>query len=218
MTKSNPKSERNIKRIDKNGHGGGGGTHGFQVYFKRDGVEFTRLFSDTKYGGEEGALRAAQQFRDKAQARIPPKKDPRASQRAMLSKDDKEDVRRIYMRLLALGCQPWLDNESLLPGQDWDSEIRKAIREAHVFLVCLSSRSVTKRGYVQKEIKFALDAATEISEGEIFIIPIKLEPCELPPSLSKWQWLEAYKDGYARLIASLAQQTEKLGLDHLRVG
>lgn len=326
MTKSNPKSERNIKRIDKNGHGGGGGTHGFQVYFKRDGVEFTRLFSDTKYGGEEGALLAARQFRDKAQARIPPKKDPRASQRAMLtrnkanktghvglhfqtkrrpdgsllryvvavaapepmkqikksfklderpleevfsealawrrevvesrkaredadksawdqaladllargqknldtsnrlkvflchSKDDKEDVRRIYMRLLALGCQPWLDNESLLPGQDWDSEIRKAIREAHVFLACLSSRSVTKRGYVQKEIKFALDAATEIPDGEIFIIPIKLEPCELPPSLSKWQWLEAYKDGYGRLIASLAQQTEKLGLDHLRVG
>ena len=69
------------------------------------------------------------------------------------------------------GCQPWLDNESLLPGQDWDSEIRKAIREAHVFLVCLSSRSVTKRGYVQKEIKFALDAATEISEGNIHHFP-----------------------------------------------
>ena len=75
---------------------------------------------------------------------------------------------------------------------------------------------MTKRGYVQKEIRFALDVASEIPEDDIFIVPIKLEPCEVPATLSKWQWLEAYVDGYGRLITSLAQQTAKLGLEPLR--
>ncbi|MDX5409323.1 MAG: toll/interleukin-1 receptor domain-containing protein [Thauera sp.] len=132
------------------------------------------------------------------------------------SKDDKEQVRKLYLRLLALGCEPWLDDESLMPGQDWDSEIRRAIRASHVFVACLSSGSVTKRGYVQKEIRFALDVAAEIPEGDIFIIPIKLDACDAPESLAKWHWLEAYRDGYGRLISSLAQQTDKLGLEPLR--
>jgi hypothetical protein len=320
----NPKSESNIKRIDASGRNGHGGTHGFQVYFKRKGVEFTRQFADKKFGGEEGALKAAREFRDKAQEALPSvsngkgafpaansrnkanktghiglhfrtkrlangattrivvavaapeplkqiKKEFRVNDRSLAevfdealawrrdiiearrsresrdkevwdealagllakgqknlnsarrlrvflchSKDDKERVRKLYLRLLSLGCQPWLDDESLLPGQDWDSEIRKAIRSSHVFVACLSSGSVTKRGYVQKEIRFALDVAGEIPEDDIFIIPIKLDPCDAPESLSKWQWLEAYKDGYGRLITSLAQQTAKLGLEPLR--
>lgn len=134
------------------------------------------------------------------------------------SKGDKEYVKNLNKRLIELGCDPWLDEEKLLPGQEWEKEIPLAIRNSHVFLVCLSTDSVTKRGFVQKEIKMALEIAEEIPEGDIFIIPIKIQPCDVPGALSKYQWLEAYQAGYNKLIASLARQSKKLGLLPLRDG
>ena len=49
------------------------------------------------------------------------------------------------------GHEPWLDEDRLLPGQDWDREIRRAIEHADVVIVCLSERS-EKRGYVQNAV------------------------------------------------------------------
>jgi hypothetical protein len=39
-------------------------------------------------------------------------------------------VRDLYTRLTQDGVDAWLDKEKLLPGQDWELEIRKAMREA----------------------------------------------------------------------------------------
>ena len=58
----NPDSEQNIKRIDSR-RGSRRHTHGFQVYFKRDGVEYTKLFSDGVWGGKEDARDEARKFR-----------------------------------------------------------------------------------------------------------------------------------------------------------
>lgn len=128
------------------------------------------------------------------------------------SKGDKEYTQDLYNRLLALGCDPWLDEEKLLPGQEWEKEIPRAIRNSHVFLVCLSAGSVTKRGFIQKEIKLAINVAEEIPEGDIFIVPIKIQPCDAPDQLSKYQWLEVYNYGYSKLIESLARQAKRLKL------
>ncbi|MBI1877020.1 MAG: toll/interleukin-1 receptor domain-containing protein, partial [Chloroflexi bacterium] len=52
---------------------------------------------------------------------------------------DKPTVRDLYQRLQSEGfIQPWLDEEELLPGQDWQLEIPKAVRASDVVLVCLS--------------------------------------------------------------------------------
>ena len=66
------------------------------------------------------------------------------------SKDDKPKVRELYHRLVADGFDAWLDEENLLPGQDWDLEIRKAVRESDVVVVCLSKGAVTKTGFRKK--------------------------------------------------------------------
>jgi hypothetical protein len=60
-----------------------------------------------------------------------------------------------------------------------DLEIRRAVRDSYVVLVCLSNQSTTRTGYLQKEIKFVLDRADEQPEGKIFVIPLKLEECEM---------------------------------------
>ena len=71
-------------------------------------------------------------------------------------------------------------------------------------IVCLSRASITKTGYVQKEIKVALDVADEQPEGTIFLIPLRLEECEVPQRLSRWHWVNLFEPGgYERLLRAL---------------
>lgn len=126
---------------------------------------------------------------------------------------DKPAVRALYQRLIRDGVDAWLDREKLLPGQDWQLEIPKAVRESDVVIVCLSNKSITKEGYVQKEIKFALDIATEKPEGTIFLIPARLEECNVPLQFASWQWVDLFEsDGYERLMRSLRLRADKLGM------
>lgn len=53
---------------------------------------------------------------------------------------DRDPVRGLYTRLTKDGVDAWLDKAKLLPGQDWELEIRKAVREADVVVVCLSKQ------------------------------------------------------------------------------
>ena len=117
---------------------------------------------------------------------------------------DKQAVRQLYRRLQASGYSPWLDEEDLLPGQDWAREIRRAVREADVVAVCLTRHSTQKSGFVQKEIGFALDVAEEQPEGTIFLIPARLEECVVPDRLARWHWVDLFENGgYDRLVRSL---------------
>ena len=43
---------------------------------------------------------------------------------------ERDHVRTHYTRLTNDGVDAWLDKAKLLPGQDWEMEIRKAVRES----------------------------------------------------------------------------------------
>jgi hypothetical protein len=119
--------------------------------------------------------------------------------------DDKPAVRKLYRQLLEDGFKPWLDEEDLLPGQDWLREITRVVRASDVVIVCVSSRAVQKQGFIQKEIRMALDVADEMPEGSIYLVPAKLDPCDMPGRLARWHWVELFKDhGYERLQRALA--------------
>ena len=118
--------------------------------------------------------------------------------------DDKPRVRELYTFLRKAGVDVWFDEERLLPGQDWELEIRRALRNSDVVIACLSSRSVTKRGFVQRELRMALDVADEQPEGHIFFIPVLLEECEVPSRLARWQWLPWFREGSdAKLLRAI---------------
>ena len=129
---------------------------------------------------------------------------------------DKPVVRELYQRLNSEGwIDPWLDEEKLLPGQDWDIEITNAVQKSDVVIVCLSNNSVTKRGYVQKELKLALDVALEEPYGNIFIIPLRLDECPVLPNLAKWHWIDYFiepNEFFLRLKQSLRIRVNSLGL------
>jgi hypothetical protein len=91
-----------------------------------------------------------------------------------------------------------------LAGQPWEEAITKALQDSYVVIVCLSQNSVSKIGFVQKEIRIALDAADLRPDGTIFIVPARLEDCIVPSRLSRWQWVDLFaEDGYERLLKAL---------------
>ena len=120
--------------------------------------------------------------------------------------EDKPAARELFRRLKESSINVWFDEESLLPGRDRQIEIHKAIRSSQFVIILLSTRSVTTAGYLQKEIRAVVDVAEELPEGKTYIIPLKLDECETPNSLSRWHWgnLNA-PNGYKDLIRVLAR-------------
>lgn len=130
--------------------------------------------------------------------------------------EDKPQVLDLYHQLKKLGAAPWLDAEEILPGQEWNFEINKALDESDVILLCLSKRSVGKEGYVQREIRIALDRALEMPEGHIFLIPARLEVCDLPQKIRSYQWVDLFSaDGMGKLIKSLNVRADKVNAQPL---
>ena len=124
---------------------------------------------------------------------------------------DKPKVRDLFGRLRSRGIRPWLDEIDLMGGQDWQVEVSKALATSDVIIICLTKNSIDKAGFVQKELKFALDKALEMPEGRIFLIPVRLEECEVPFSLSRYQWVDLFdKNGFSRLMKSLKMRAEQL--------
>jgi len=101
----------------------------------------------------------------------------------------------------------------LIAGQDWRAEIPKAVRASDVVLVCLSKSSITREGYVNKEIKLALDISDEKPVGTIFIIPVRFEEVGAPERLQHWHWVNLFEEGgYKRLLRALRVRAVELGI------
>lgn len=123
------------------------------------------------------------------------------------AREDLEMAERIHRHLNQSGISTWLDKFHLLSGQRWKSEVKKAIRDCEYFLALLSSSSVSKRGYVQKELREALDLLDEFPESERFIIPVRLDDCH--PShekLNDLHWVDlfpSYNDRFKDLLGAI---------------
>jgi replicative DNA helicase len=106
---------------------------------------------------------------------------------------DKPLVRELYQRLRNEDwIHPWLDEKELHPGEDWRILIDKAVEEAHVVMICLSKNSINKEGFIQKELRYAREISLEKPEGMLFLIPVRLENCDIPRSLRFIQWVNYF--------------------------
>ena len=122
------------------------------------------------------------------------------------ARDDVERVLPVYSALAEAGFAPWLDVQNLLPGQMWTAAIERAIRESDAFVVFLSQNSVSKRGFVQKEVQLALKRLHDLPPGKVFVIPVRLEPVDAPEPLRNLQWIDLFPNpvaGIEHLISAL---------------
>jgi hypothetical protein len=126
------------------------------------------------------------------------------------AREDADKVEALYTRLSNAGFKPWMDKKDILPGEKWKSSIRKAMRGSDFFLVCLSANSIDKRGWIQREIKQALDTWEGMLDSDIYLIPVRLEDCELPESLQDFQWVDLFEaDGWSRLERAIQAGIER---------
>src|SRR5262245_52237205 len=125
--------------------------------------------------------------------------------------EDKAQVREVYHRLQAIdGFEPWLDEEDLLPGQNWTREIPRALQASDFILIFFSRLSVAKRGYVQREMKLALDALQELPEGTIHTIPVRLDDCEVPDSFRHYHYANLFAPkGFDRIVRAIRAELAK---------
>jgi len=126
---------------------------------------------------------------------------------------DSAAIQGIYKHLTNNNIDAWLDKEELLPGSDWEYEIRNAVRTSDIVIICLS-KGFDQKGFRQNEVRIALDESRLQPEGEIFIIPARLEECEVLPSLRQLHGVNLFEsDGYEKLMRTLKVRAHKIGAD-----
>lgn len=112
------------------------------------------------------------------------------------AKEDLVDAKRIYVDLSSAGITCWIDFADLLPGEDWKTAIELAIRNSRFFVALLSSHSVSKKGYVQRELRQAVELLEEYPLTEIYLIPVRINPCKpRHPKIANLHWVDLFDRG-----------------------
>lgn len=114
---------------------------------------------------------------------------------------------------------PWIDCRRIEAGQNWDFEIRRALDKASLVLVFLSNNSVSRRGYVQRELRLALDKQAEKLDIDIYIIPILLDDDVVIPEVLKEKHyiLDSDPKSKDQLLEAIHYQLDALGEQAKRV-
>jgi len=128
------------------------------------------------------------------------------------AREDEARVKELYQQLAKAGIQPWLDREHIIPGMKWGPIIKRALKQSDFVLVCLSTTSINKRGFLQREIKQALEQAEEKLEHDVYLIPARLDDCEVPDALSEIQWVDLFEDdGWRWLMKAIEYGLKQRG-------
>jgi len=134
------------------------------------------------------------------------------------AREDREKALHYYDLFAREGVFPWIDIKNLLPGQNWDTEISRALSEANLVVLLLSPRSVNKRGFVQREANEAIDRLRYKQPTDIYVIPLLLEPCEVPTQIAgRLQYVDLSTDGaweQVRAALRVASEQQSIQLEH----
>jgi TIR domain/Ankyrin repeats (3 copies)/Ankyrin repeat len=128
------------------------------------------------------------------------------------------DLRRALIRH---GEQVWWDQD-ILPGADWKLAIRQALGESYAFVLCLSAECEARsHSGIYPEALDAIGLYRERPPGSIFLIPVRLSACKIPPieidstrTLNRLHFLDLfpateYQQRIERLVAALRTTADR---------
>jgi len=131
------------------------------------------------------------------------------------AKEDEAVTESIYERLKNIGYTPWMDIKDIPGGVNWDFEIQKNFNAANIIILILSNVSISKNGYIRREINDAIEKLRYYKQDDIFIIPLRIDDCEVPDFISsKLQFIDFKRiDSWDKLEKSLAIAASQQNLE-----
>lgn len=147
--------------------------------FNKDFNAFTTLLRD--------------KYENKKDLQSPSPKPPPDPQKLPLvfichNSDDRDFALFLDKELKDADLNPWLDKNNLAGGDEWDKEIKRILTKADYFVVVHSKKLAARhKGYVFREIGFALDRKPEFRRGIRFIIPVQIDDNALIDELKEFQ-------------------------------
>ena len=131
---------------------------------------------------------------------------------------DRQRVLAVVEELESCAVPVWMDCKNLNPGDDWHVTIKKAQARADLVIVFISNNSIGRRGYVQRELKEALDAMKEKLSEDTYIIPVRIDKDAPIPSEIKHLHVADYSGPEtSRAIAKAVRlQLDKLGKEVIK--
>ena len=120
------------------------------------------------------------------------------------SHKDKEAVRNISNKLKEMGYNPWLDEEEIVPGQNWQNTVLQGIENSALALYLSSKNTESSKGFMNSELKAARNLLRSSKESQSPIIPVFIEDSELPDELVGIHAVKLYEEkGYEQLDKGL---------------
>jgi hypothetical protein len=117
---------------------------------------------------------------------------------------------RLACELKSAGFCVWMDQFDIPTGARWDDEIEKALRESQIFLFIMTPASTASEN-AKDEMGYAIDHGKHI-------LPVLLEPCEVPLRLRRMQYVDftrmSFDQGIKKakeLLFELINEIEKSG-------
>jgi len=121
------------------------------------------------------------------------------------SHEDREFALRLANDLRANGAQIWMDKLDIRAGQNWDTEVEKAVDQCARMIVVLSPDAVGSE-QVKNEFMAAIKAGKEV-------IPVFFRECRVPLQLGRRHYADFrsnYAVGLEELLASLGSEPEPM--------
>jgi D-arabinose 5-phosphate isomerase GutQ len=129
------------------------------------------------------------------------------------SRKDREKAIQLHDALNAKGITPWIDLSKIPGGADWEIAISKAIEQSDYFLALFSKDAMNKKGYFHKEIKIALEHMKKLPPRDVFIIPVRLDECEISyyelQSINHIDLFPSYDEGFDNILSALKSKDAK---------
>jgi hypothetical protein len=101
---------------------------------------------------------------------------------------DAEFAQRLADDLRRLGVQVWIAPESIRPDESWVRAIERGLAESSHMVVVLTPAALEPDGALARE-----------REDRMQVIPLDVQPCEVPLLLSSYQMISFRRDYHAGL-------------------
>jgi len=93
----------------------------------------------------------------------------------------------------------------------WIMRLSYTITYLFTTTLCLSRVAVVKTGFFQVEVKEAIKWQQYRPDSKVYIIPIRLDDCEVPPEVAELHYVDLFpnwKEGVDRIASTVVKHRE----------